>query len=408
MGEVLRTRDQMRPSRHILGGAADAASRRAREPAGRAFLMRSVRRGFIACPVGRADRQIAWLTFAAAIVAGATALAGCQQARPRPAASGPAAARIVSFSPAITQILFDMDLGGQVVGVTSFCRLPPGQGRPRLGDALNISAEAILAVQPDVIFTQSGPERFSGVREIDPRVRVEQLELERLADIPAAIDRIGQVVGRSELAAETRTAFTLRLESIRARTADLPGRHVDLPGRQAGLARPRVLMVMGMDRPTVAGSDNFIDDLIDLAGGRNAGADIPGVTRWRPTQIEAILRAAPDVLICQVADARQGPEARQYWLGWKDLPAAKAGRVYIVSDPDWSIPSTRLAGLARELAEMIHPGAMAPDGSAPATVRASGVSQPAAAASAPAGQATPLSPDRAIPRPQGPSVMRPG
>ena len=78
------------------------------------------------------------------------------------AAEGP---RIVSFSPALTRILFDMNLGHHVVGVTRFCRLPDGIERPRIGDAETISAETILAVRPDIILTQSLPERFRGVTD---------------------------------------------------------------------------------------------------------------------------------------------------------------------------------------------------------------------------------------------------
>jgi len=246
----------------------------------------------------------------------------------------------VSFSPAITQILFDMGLGGQVVGVTRFCRLPAGVERPRVGDAFNISTDAILAVRPDVIFAQTSPEKFKGVRAAKPDVKVIELRLERLSAVPAAIERIGEVVARRDLAAACGAAFAARLEIVRKRAAGRP--------------RPRVLFVMGTDRPTAAGSGNFVHDLIELAGGRNVGAEIPGETRWRRTHIDAIAKVAPDVLICQVLAKGADADARAYWLRWKDLPAAASGRVHVVTEPDWSIPSTRLADLALRLAEMIH------------------------------------------------------
>jgi len=248
--------------------------------------------------------------------------------------------RIVSFSPAITEILFDMGLGGQVVGVTRFCRLPGGVERPRVGDAFNISTDAILAVRPDLILAQTASEKFKGVRDVRPDVRVIELRLERLSAVPEAIDRIGKAVGRPDLARACKAAFAAKLEIARKRAAGRP--------------RPRVLFVMGTDRPTAAGSDNFVHDLIELAGGVNAGAEIPGSTRWRRTHIDAITKVAPDVLICQSLAKGSAAEARAYWLQWKGLPAAAGGRVHVVTEPDWSIPSTRLADLALRLAELVH------------------------------------------------------
>ena len=260
-----------------------------------------------------------------------------------PARAGDAAAegpRIVSFSPALTRILFDMNLGHHVVGVTRFCRLPDGIERPRIGDAESISAETILAVRPDIILTQSLPERFRGVTDADPRVKVVAIPIVRLDDVPVAIERIGEVVGQPELAAATRDAFLARLASVR---------------RSVAAREPvRVLFVMGTDRPTAFGPDNFVHDLIELAGGTNAGADVAGTAPWRPTHIDAIVATAPDVIVCHVPSA-QADRARAYWLQWSNLPAARAGRVVVMTDPDWLRPSMRLAELAAVLAEKIHP-----------------------------------------------------
>jgi iron complex transport system substrate-binding protein len=249
-------------------------------------------------------------------------------------------ARIVSFSPAITDILFEMGLGEQVVGVTQFCSLPPGVDRPRVGDARAINAEAILTVWPSVIFTQSNPDLFQGVRNIDPDVRIVPITLERLSDIPATILRIGKEVGGEDQAAKKAAAFTAAIDAVRKSVA--------------GKGRPRVMFVMGTDRPTVAGPGNFIADYLDAAGADNAGADIPGPTRWRTTHVEAIIKAAPDVLVCQASAGQPAEAVRQYWLKWPEIPAVRAVRVFVVTDPRWSIPSTRLAELVPKLAELIH------------------------------------------------------
>ncbi len=275
-----------------------------------------------------------------AIVAVALA-AGCSDRRPAASAVRP---RVVSFSPALTETLFDLGLGRHVVGVTRYCILPPGESAPALGDAFDVNAEAILSVDPDVLLVQTSDlRRFEGVRQIDPEVRIEQFQIETLADIKAAIERIGRILGREDLARQGVQRFEAKLDAVSRPLA--------------GLARPRVLFVTGTDRPAVAGPGTFIHELIGLAGGVNVGTEIPGKTRWRETHVEAILAAAPEVLICQARRADEVESVKAYWLGWENLPAARDKRVHVVTDRHWSIPSIRVADLAPKLAEMIHPGA---------------------------------------------------
>ncbi len=281
-------------------------------------------------------RQFASIPLALAI--SAAALGGCDADAPRPAQAGP---RVVSLTPAVTAMMFDMGFGEHVVGVTRFCKLPDGVERPSVGDALTLDTESVLAIEPDVIFTQSRPEKFRGVVDVRPSVRVVQLRLEELADIPAAMRTIGEAIGKGETADTRAAAFEAKIAAVRAAAADKP--------------RPDVLFVMGTDRPSVTAEGTFVGDLIEAAGGRNAARDIPGRARWRSTQIEAILKAAPDVVICQVLDPAEAPAAEAYWCQWDALPAARTGRVFVVTDPGWTIPSPRLAELAEKLAEMIHP-----------------------------------------------------
>jgi iron complex transport system substrate-binding protein len=267
------------------------------------------------------------------------------------------AERVVSFSPAITQMMFDMGLGEQVVGVTRFCELPAGVDKPRVGDALSFSSEAILAVRPDVIFTQTSAAKFQGVLDVDSHVRVIPLNIESLSDVPAAMLEIGRELGCEQAARPKADAFNQAVRAVEQHVRILP--------------RKRTIFLMGTDRPTAAGEGTFVADMIAAAGGVNVGAAVSGQNRWRPAQIEAVIAVRPEVLICQVSPGQE-EAAKAYWMRWKDIPAAAAGHVYVVSDPDWSIPGPHLARLLPKLAAMIH-GEPDPAGAA----------QPAAAAKTP-------------------------
>ena len=259
--------------------------------------------------------------------------------------------RIVSFAPGITQVLFALGADEQVVGVTRLCRLPAGVQRPRVGDAFNINTEAILALRPDLILTQVTTEKFRGLVDIDPHVRVEYVDMVSLAEIRTAVRRIGELAGRADRAAAVLGDFDAKLRAVRRRAAGPP--------------HPRVIFVMGTDRPTAFADGTYVGDLIELAGGINVGAEIPGTTRWRMTHIDAIAALRPDVLVCQIDQGADAGAARRYWLKWRDLPAARSGRVFVVTDPMWTIPGTHVADLAGRLAEMIHGGAAPRAGDSP-------------------------------------------
>ncbi len=271
------------------------------------------------------------------LLAAAGALASCNRSDNSAGTAGPK--RVVSFSPAVTQMMLDMGLGDQVVGVTKFCKLPAGTQPPRVGDALSFDSEAILAVRPDVIFTQTSPAKFQGVLDVDSHVKVVTLKIESLSDIPATMLKIGQELGCEKVARRNADAFNQAVQTVQQHVRILP--------------RKRTIFLMGTDRPIAAGVGTFVADMIAAAGGVNVGAAIAGPTRWRPAQIEAIIAVRPEVLICQVSPGQE-EEAKAYWMQWKDIPAAMAGQVYVVSDPDWSIPGPNLAKLLPRLAAMIH------------------------------------------------------
>jgi len=249
--------------------------------------------------------------------------------------------RVIPYSPALGALMFEMGLGDCVAGITRWTPLPPNVKRPIVGDVQSPDPEAVLAAQPDCILVQlARKETFEKIVALRPGIRLVVVEIEELADIRRAALLIGALTGQTN-AAETAVAeFDRRLENVR--------RHAESPLRR------RVLFVQGTDHPLVAGTGTFAAELIELAGGANAGAAVPGLSRWRMTELEAIIAAKPEVIVCQVDDARQESAARAYWEKWKSIPAVAGGRVHVVSGPEWTIPSLRMAEIAERLFEIIR------------------------------------------------------
>jgi iron complex transport system substrate-binding protein len=182
---------------------------------------------------------------------------------------------------------------------------------------------------------------LESLRQAKPDIRFEHFQIESLGDVSLAMEQIGRIVGKPKPAAAARERFAAALAAVR-RAAD-------------GLPRPRVLFAIGYERPFVAGKDTFVGEMIELAGGVNAGDPGRPHQRWRGADIEEIMAARPDVLVCQAAPGRED-QTREYWLRVPGLPAAETARVHVVTDPRWTIPSTYSAVLAEQLLEMVHPG----------------------------------------------------
>ncbi len=263
--------------------------------------------------------------------------AGCDRPAARPGAESP---RIVSHSPALTRILIDLGLSKHIVGVTRYCPPVPDANVPAVGDLARVNTEAILATEPDVVLIQQKREDFDLLSKVRPDVRIEHFQIDRLEDIPAAVRRIGRLVGKPTASLEAVKEFGRKLSSVRASVADR--------------GRPAVLFVMGTTRPSVHAEGSFVDDLITVAGGTNAAERVPGNQAWRKATLETIAAAAPDVLIVQSSPGK-ADAAREYWSRWKQIPAVAQGRLHVVTDDAWMTPSLKLADLAGDLADMIHP-----------------------------------------------------
>lgn len=272
-------------------------------------------------------KRIAWV-----ILAAAACLAGCKSAPPPPAPHP----RIISYSPAVTDILYDLGLGPHVIGVTGWCIVPEGFGPRIVGDVTNPNTEAILALEPDLIIIQQDPSKFDPLRSQNPRIRVLSVKTDSLEGIIESVQTIAQAAGVEAKGAELAGGIRKRLDDLRRRWQGQP--------------RPRVLFVMGFDHPGTVGKDTYLDELITIAGGQNVAE---GLSKWPTINAEMIMNMKPDVLICQV-NPGEGDNAMKYWQGLGAIPAVAHNRVYVTTDKRMTIFGSRIADAAETLARFIH------------------------------------------------------
>jgi iron complex transport system substrate-binding protein len=263
---------------------------------------------------------------------------------------GKAHTRIVSLVPALTEILFAIGAGGQVIAVSSYDRDPPAVARlPKVGALLDPDTERILAMRPDLVLIYGSQDALraqltrAGIAFFDYRHA-------GLEDIAPVFQQLGELTGHVDEAQAHWAQIQARLDSIRVRVS--------------GLARPRTLLVMGraprsLRNLDATGGVGFLHDMVTLAGGANVFADVHQQAVRAST--EMLLGRAPEVVLdLHYALETPHPDAateRRVWDSLSAVPAVRQGRVYELFGDYLVVPGPRVAEAIEMFARSIHPEA---------------------------------------------------
>ncbi|PIQ97628.1 MAG: hypothetical protein COV67_03270, partial [Nitrospinae bacterium CG11_big_fil_rev_8_21_14_0_20_56_8] len=175
--------------------------------------------------------------------------------------------RIVSLSPAFTEILFELGAGPRVAGITDFCIYPEAALHlPRIGGVVNPSYEKIISLKPDLIIHQ---DKNARILQLTRQLGIQSLPLNMidLGQIFSSIAKIGE---------------TLRIQPEAQKLVDrMKGEIERNRERLAGVKRKSVLLLLGDSNDPkrdlfVVGRNTYINELLEFAGGENIlTADMP-------------------------------------------------------------------------------------------------------------------------------------
>ncbi len=267
--------------------------------------------------------------FLALLPAALAAIAACSRTSP-PAAPAPAppdapAARIVSLAPVFTETLVALGAQERLVGISRFD--PPVSGRPdlpRLGDAMGVDLETLLALRPDAVLVNARvlAERLAPVAG---RVHVVELPTDRLDEALAAIGRVGRIAGREDQARALVERIRGSLDSARKRAE---------ARRASGTPAPRVFVVVQRRPFYTAGRGSFVDELLHAVGAENAFGDV--AQPWPAVSEESVVARAPTVILdASVGDVDTEAGRAEILRGWRrfpTIPAVRDGRVLVVRE----------------------------------------------------------------------------
>jgi iron complex transport system substrate-binding protein len=138
--------------------------------------------------------------------------------------AGPAG-KIISLAPHLTELLFSLGVGHRIKGTSRYSDYPPAaQGIPVVGDAFSVSVEAVVALQPDIVFAWS----TGGANRALERLKnlgypIYLNEAETIDGIGNTLVAMAELVGRKQEGMKLRDSLVGKLIELRARYAGLPG-----------------------------------------------------------------------------------------------------------------------------------------------------------------------------------------
>ncbi|HEY8376648.1 MAG TPA: ABC transporter substrate-binding protein [Nannocystis sp.] len=268
----------------------------------------------------------------------------CGSADPTAAAQVTVPRRIVSLGGPVTETLFALGAGEQVVGVDLSSLYPEAATKlPRVGYYRQFSAEGVLGLRPDLVIAshEAGPSAaLEHLRGAGIDVEVVQAS-DDLAGARARIEAIAGLVGADPGPALAKLERDLaEVEALRARVT----------------SRPRVLFVYarGPGRLLVGWRGTPAAEVLRLAAVDNAGEALEGMKPW---SAEAVVAAAPDavVLPSRGLESLGGIDGLLAQPGLAETPAGRARRIVAVDDLKLLGFGPRIGEGLQELLRALHP-----------------------------------------------------
>lgn len=266
--------------------------------------------------------------------------------------------RIVSIAPSITEILFMIGAGSKVVGVDAFSNYPSVLEEMKkngsivvVGGFSTISIDKVVALKPDLVVGVGGVQAKTLYTLSQLGITTLCLNAETVSDIVNDILLLGRITGHTSealnLASQIRENLTQLYTVV----------------RQKNETAPTILYVVWTNPVYAAGGNSWVNDLIEIAGSKNALGNT--TTAWPMIGWEQVVALNPDIIIFTehaggLANAKQALEWLKSQPYGSDLKAVKTGRVYMVHGELNDIacrPGPRVYYLALTLAVISHPSA---------------------------------------------------
>ena len=225
------------------------------------------------------------------------------------------ARRIVALAPHIVENIFAAGAGNYIVGAVDYCDYPEqAKAIPRVGAISTFSAEAIVALKPDLVVLWHSDHGADILHKLDSLgIKTYASDPRRLSDVSQSIRNYGILTAKSHLAEQAAALFDKRLS--------------DLTARYAKKQQVSVLYQVWSDPLQTLNGKHIISDVIQLCAGSNVFADaIPLAPK---ISVEAVIERDPDVIIAS-GMGEQRPDWLDAWRRYDLLKSVKKDNLFFI------------------------------------------------------------------------------
>ncbi len=161
--------------------------------------------------------------------------------------------RIISLVPSLTELLFDLGLENEIVGITKFCIHPEKifRTKMRIGGTKKINHSIIKKLNPDLIIANKEENVESDIRQLESDFPVWVSDIKTLDDAYEMIEKIGEVTYRKQEAAKICNEIKQQFLGL------------------SKMNHIKTLYLVWKDPYIAAGSDSFINDMMNRCGMAN-------------------------------------------------------------------------------------------------------------------------------------------
>lgn len=246
--------------------------------------------------------------------------------------------RIISLAPHITELLFAVGAGAQIVGTLAHSDYPKAARKiPRIGDYYQVNMEKLVTLKPDIIIGWQANNARGNWQKIHRLKRPIFISNPKtFVDIARNLQQLGILTGHSQQGERAAHMLRHNVQNLRQ--------------RHQHKKKIRVFYQV-WDTPLMTLNRNsFITHVIELCGGVNVFADLPTVSSQ--VSLESVIAAKPEVILISEQRTKAYTELKR-WQEVKGMHAVQVGNVYPIDASALSRPTPRLYQGAHQLCQVL-------------------------------------------------------
>ncbi|MCL4549662.1 MAG: cobalamin-binding protein [Bacteroidetes bacterium] len=251
--------------------------------------------------------------------------------------------RIITLAPNLTEMIYNLGLGNNLVGNTTYCDYPAAaRNVDKVGDMLTFNFEKIVTLKPDIVFiTVEGntKETYDKFRELGIKIFVSNPR--NFTGIKKTYLDLGKIFGVEEKA--------------KRKVAGWDSLVTKLSTESKNYHEASAMFLIDTKPVMLAGKNTFINEYLEICGLKNIAADSP--LNYPMFSREEILRRNPDYIIYPEGNNEDFSRVLKVYPEWKNLKAVKNHHILFVDRNLFTRPGPRFVQAVGILFNLLHPTA---------------------------------------------------